>query len=86
MIVVMNAFNEGKRVYRRREGRILAGVCAGLAAYFGVDVTLVRLGFAVLTIIGGLGPLLYVVAWVIVPEEGEDASIVESLVNKNRES
>ena len=44
-----------KHMYRRRDGRLIAGVCAGVAAYFGVDVTLVRLGFAIFTIFWGLG-------------------------------
>jgi phage shock protein PspC (stress-responsive transcriptional regulator) len=65
----------------------VAGVCAGLAAYFGVDPTLVRLGFALVTIFGGLGVLLYLCAWVVIPEEGGDgASIAETLVNKQRRS
>jgi phage shock protein C len=73
-----------KRLYRTREGRIIAGVCAGLAAYFGVDPTLVRLAFAVLTIFGGAGILLYLVAWIVIPDEGDGASIAETFVSKRR--
>lgn len=73
-----------KRLYRRRNGRYVAGVCAGLAAYFGIDVTIVRLAFAVFTIFWGLGALLYLIAWAVVPEEGEDKSIVENVINKQR--
>lgn len=74
-----------KRLYRAREGRIVAGVCAGLATYFGVDPTLVRLAFALITVFGGFGVLLYLVAWVVIPEEGGDgASIAENVVNKRR--
>jgi len=80
----MNINNGSKRLYRRREGRIVAGVCAGLAAYLGVDPNLIRLAFAVLTVFGGGGVLLYLVAWAVIPEEGEGASIVEDLVNKRR--
>lgn len=76
--------NPAKQLYRRRDGRMLAGVCAGLAAYFGVDVTLVRLGFAIFSIFWGLGALIYLVAWAVIPEEGEKSSIVENLVNKQR--
>ena len=72
----------GKRLLRPREGRIRAGVCAGLSAYFGVDVNLVRLGFGVLTVFYGLGILVYLIAWAILPEEGEDNSILESFVNR----
>ena len=74
----------GKRLVRVREGRIVAGVCTGLARYFGVDVNLVRLAFGVLTVFYGLGLLLYVAAWAILPEEGEDGSILEGFVNKQR--
>jgi len=84
MIGDMNINNGTKRLYRRRQGRIVAGVCAGLAAYLGVDPNLIRLAFAVLTVFGGGGVLLYLVAWAVIPEEGEGASIVEDLVNKRR--
>ena len=68
-----------------REGRVVAGVCAGLAAYFGVDPTLVRLAFALITVFGGLGVLLYLCAWIVIPEEGDDgSSIAETFVNKRR--
>jgi phage shock protein PspC (stress-responsive transcriptional regulator) len=72
----------GKRLLRRREGRMVAGVCTGLAAYFGIDVNLVRLGFGVFTVFYGLGVLIYLIAWAILPEEGEKSSILESFVNK----
>ena len=77
-----NGSSGGKRLLRIRQGRIVAGVCAGLGAYFGIDVNLVRLAFGVLTVFYGLGILLYLIAWLILPEEGEDGSIVESLVSK----
>ena len=74
-----------KRLLRIRQGRLVAGVCTGLAAYFGVDVNLVRLAFGVLTVFYGLGILLYLIAWAILPEEGEDGSFVESFINKRRQ-
>lgn len=74
----------GKRLYRRREGRVVAGVCVGLAAYFSVDVTLVRLAFALFTIFWGLGVLVYLIAWAVIPEEGEPVSIVEGMIKKQR--
>jgi phage shock protein PspC (stress-responsive transcriptional regulator) len=77
--------NGTKRLYRPRDGRVVAGVCAGLAAYFGVDPTLVRLAFALATVFGGLGVLIYLCAWVVIPEEGGDgSSIAETFVNKQR--
>ena len=82
----MNEPNNGgaKRLYRAREGRVIAGVCAGLASYFGVDPTLVRLAFALVTVFGGFGVLLYLCAWIVIPEDGGDGSIAETFVNKRR--
>ena len=81
----MNEPNGGtKPLYRLRHGRLVAGVCAGLAAYFGIDATLVRLAFAVLSVFGGLGILLYLCAWVIIPDETDGTSIADSFVNKRR--
>jgi phage shock protein C len=75
----------GKRLLLRlREGRLVAGVCVGLADYFGVDVNLVRLGFGVFTVFWGLGALIYGLAWLVLPGEGETSSILESLVGRLR--
>lgn len=79
-----NGSGSKKKLLRVREGRMVAGVASGLAAYFGVDVNLVRLAFGVFTVFYGLGILLYLVAWAIIPEEGEDTSILESFVNRHR--
>ena len=76
--------NGSKRLYRIRDGRLVAGVCAGLAAYFGIDPTLVRLGFVFLTVFGGFGILLYLGAWLVIPDETDGASIAEGFVNKRR--
>jgi phage shock protein PspC (stress-responsive transcriptional regulator) len=87
MITSMSESNGSgnKRLLRIRQGRLVAGVCTGLAAYFGVDVNLVRLAFGVLTVFYGLGILLYLIAWLILPEDGDESgSILESLINKRR--
>ena len=87
MITDMDENNEsgGKRLLLRpREGRLVAGVCVGLADYFGVDVNLVRLGFGIFTVFWGLGALIYALAWLVLAEEGETGSILESLVGRLR--
>jgi phage shock protein PspC (stress-responsive transcriptional regulator) len=61
--------------------RMLAGVAAGLARYFGVDVTIVRIAFVVLTIVGGAGIPLYLAGLLLIPEEGSDQSIASSLID-----
>ena len=61
----------GKRLYRSNKNRMICGVCGGIAEYFGIDPTIVRVGWVVLTIFtGGVGGFLaYVVAAVIIPDK-----------------
>ena len=56
-----------RRLYRRSTDRVLAGVCGGLAAYFGIDPILVRLAFVLLAFLGGASILAYIVLWIAVP-------------------
>jgi phage shock protein C len=72
----------GKRLVRTLDGRMVAGVCSGLSEYTGLDVTIVRLIFAVATFIGFFGVFGYIAAWVIIPEEGEPVSIAEKFLKK----
>jgi phage shock protein C len=61
-----------KRLYRSRADTVLGGVAAGLATYLDADPALVRIAWAILVVItGGLALLVYIVAWVVVPEEPE---------------
>ncbi|MDI3311416.1 MAG: PspC domain-containing protein [Thermoanaerobacterium sp.] len=57
-----------KRLYRSRNQVILGGVCGGIAEYFDIDVTIVRLIWALIALVGGSGVLLYIIAWIVVPE------------------
>jgi phage shock protein PspC (stress-responsive transcriptional regulator) len=58
------------RMYRSTSDKMLGGVCAGLGKYLRVDVTIVRLFFVVLTMVGGFGPILYFILWIVIPPEG----------------
>jgi phage shock protein PspC (stress-responsive transcriptional regulator) len=59
-----------KQLFRPREDRIIGGVCAGLGRYLEVDPTLIRLAWAVFTLISlGTGILIYLAAWIIIPED-----------------
>jgi phage shock protein PspC (stress-responsive transcriptional regulator) len=81
----MNGTNGTKTLVRSREGRMVAGVCAGIASYSGWDVTLVRVIVAVVSLItGGAGVLAYLAAWMIIPAEGEKASIAEDIFGKKQ--
>jgi phage shock protein PspC (stress-responsive transcriptional regulator) len=82
-------YDPGRTALRRPfEDRMLAGVAAGLARYFGVDTTIVRIAFVVLTIVGGAGIPLYLAGLLLIPDEGSDqsiaGSIIESLQNRSR--
>ena len=66
---------------RAHHGRMLAGVCAGLADYLGVDPTIVRVAFAVFTFLGGAGIPAYLACLLLIPEEGSDQSIAASLLD-----
>jgi phage shock protein C len=68
------------QLYRPAQGRMLAGVAAGIAQYLGVDATLVRIGLAVLTVIGGAGIPVYVVGWLLIPDEETGESIASDLI------
>ena len=60
-----------RRLYRARTGRILEGVCAGIASYFALDPTVVRLGWVLFTAMGGSGIIAYIACVLIIPEEPE---------------
>jgi len=63
-----------KRLYRSGDNRMIAGVCGGLAEYFDIDPTLVRIAAIILLLPGGLpGFLPYIILWVIVPEKPDRA-------------
>ncbi|MFC2134871.1 PspC domain-containing protein [Bacteroidota bacterium] len=62
------AKQESKRLYRSREDKVIAGVCGGVAEYFNTDPIWIRLAAVVLLFIHGIGLILYILAWVLVPE------------------
>jgi phage shock protein C len=68
--------SEQKRLYRSSDDRMIAGVCAGLAEYLDVDPTLVRLAMVLFTLVGGSGILVYVIAWIVMPERPEETPSV----------
>ena len=64
--------------------RMLAGVAAGLARYLDVDVTIVRIALAVLAVIGGIGVPLYLIGWLLMPEDGAQQSIAAEMLQPRR--
>jgi phage shock protein C len=79
--------NGTKVLVRKRDGRMVAGVCAGLADYLGSDVTLIRVIVAALAVFtGGAGILAYLVTWAIIPEEDQKTPVDGSMSAKARDS
>ena len=74
-----------KRLERSRDDRMLAGVCGGLARYFGIHPAFYRVGFVVLTLIGGAGILVYLAAALVIPDEGKADSIAAETLRDARD-
>ncbi|KKR05695.1 MAG: Phage shock protein C, PspC [candidate division WS6 bacterium GW2011_GWF2_39_15] len=72
-----------KRLYRSRTDKMIGGVCGGLGEYFNIDSTLIRIIFALLLVTGGSGFLIYVVLWVVIPEEGSTQKNSEEVIKDN---
>ena len=60
-----------KRLYKSNDNKMVDGVCGGIAAYFGIDPTLVRLGWVLFGALGGSGFLAYIIAAIIIPRQPE---------------
>jgi len=71
---------ESRRLRRRTRDRVIGGVAAGVADHLNIDPLLIRAGFVGLMIFGGAGLALYVVAWLLIPEQGRDGSFVEDVL------
>jgi phage shock protein C len=69
---------------RSTDDRMIAGVASGIARSFDVDVTVVRISIAVLSVFGGAGIALYIAGWLLMPEAGSDQSIASRLARKGR--
>lgn len=60
---------DGKRLYRSKKDRMICDVCGGIANYFNIDPTLVRLAFVLIAMGAGSGILAYIIAAIIIPDE-----------------
>ena len=74
-----------KRLERSRSDRMLAGVCGGLASYFEIHPAFYRVGFVVLTLLGGAGLLIYVAAALVMPGEGQPDSVASAALRGRRD-
>ena len=76
---------EPRRLSRPRDGRWLGGVSSGLGAYFDLSPAIYRIAFVALALAGGTGILLYIAAWLVIPDEGEDDSIAAAMLRRNHD-
>ena len=58
-----------RKLLRPRDGALIGGVCAGIARYFAVDVTLIRLLWVLAVCLAGTGVLAYLICWIVIPRE-----------------
>ena len=63
-----------KKLYLSKKDKKVGGVCGGIAEYFGLDSTLIRLIFVLFGLIVGSGLLAYIIAWIVMPERPEEES------------
>lgn len=64
--------SNARKLVRKTDGKMIAGVAAGMSEYFGMDVTLIRVLLVVTALFGGFGFVLYIVMWILVPVEGAE--------------
>jgi phage shock protein C len=75
--------NTTRKITRSRDERIIAGVAGGLAAYLGIDPLLVRLVFVLVALANGLGVLIYLVLWLLLPNVDSAAPTARAAVQEN---
>ena len=71
------------RLTRSRREQMIAGVCGGLAEYFSIDVTIVRLVFVLMGFMAGSSALLYIALWILLPQEGSQLPNSQSTIQSN---
>lgn len=74
-----------RKLYRSETNRVLAGVAGGLGEYFGIDPILIRLVLVLTTIFGGSGILIYLVLWILIPNENDVDKNSEDTIKQNAE-
>jgi phage shock protein PspC (stress-responsive transcriptional regulator) len=84
-VETIETITEPRRLTRPRQDRWLGGVAAGIGAYFELSPTIYRIAFAALALAGGTGILIYVAAWLVIPEEGAEDSIAAAELRKHRD-
>ena len=69
------------RLVRSRDDRLIAGVCGGVARWSGLDVSLVRIVVVLLAVFGGSGLLIYLLGWLLIPDEGAEQTEADRILH-----
>lgn len=72
-----------KRLYRSRKKKVVAGIAGGLGDYLDIDPVIIRIIFVLITIFHGVGLLVYIIMWIVIPEEAYQASFTEEKNNSS---
>ena len=73
------------RLYRSETNKVIAGVCGGLGEYFNIDPTIIRILFILFAFLHGSGLIVYIIMWVLVPTESQNANLGNDHVKQNVE-
>ncbi len=74
-----------KKLYRSEDDRMIAGVCGGLAEYFNIDSSIVRLIFVLIVLYGGSGILVYLIFWIVLPVKSSVDLSSNEIIEENKE-
>ncbi|KUO61294.1 MAG: hypothetical protein APF84_11710 [Gracilibacter sp. BRH_c7a] len=73
-----------KQLYRSRNNKVIAGVCGGVAEYFEVDPTIVRIAWLLLAFPGGIGLIAYIICWIVMPEKSSSVASADFYENDHQ--
>lgn len=71
--------DQPRKLVRNTDDKIIAGVASGVADFFGIDATIVRVLWALTVLFGGLGAIVYIVMWIVVPEGSSDHTVAHDV-------
>ncbi len=71
-----------RRLQRNPDDKVIAGVASGVADFFGLDPTIVRVVWTLTILLGGLGVIVYIILWIVVPEGNSDRTLAHDLRDK----
>jgi phage shock protein C len=82
-MAVKKANTGNKRLTRLEKGKVIAGVCIGLAKYFEIDPVILRVILIFITLFGGSGLVFYLILWLVIPSEKSDGNLSEDNIKNN---